>query len=92
MSSSAAASIGSSQSSGQPMWSVPMPRWLCVATGTASNTRAISSSVKPSSRRRSCERSITISCAHGQAVMPWASTPTSRRVPAAHATAEPNSV
>src|SRR5919109_1327789 len=44
-----------------------MPRWLCVATGTASNTRAISSSVKPPSRSRSCERSITSSCAHGHA-------------------------
>ena len=69
-----------------------MPRWLWVATGTASNTRSISSSLKPSSRRRSRERSVTISCAHGQAVMPWACTPTSRRVPRADATAEPNSV
>ena len=67
-----------------------MPRWLCVATGTASKTRPISSSVKPSSRRRSCERSMTSSCAHGQAVMPWASTPTMRRVPvgARHGRAE----
>ena len=69
-----------------------MPRWLCVATGTAWNTRAISSSVKPSARSRSCERSVTISCAHGQAVIPCACTPTSRRVPRSEATAEPNSV
>jgi hypothetical protein len=69
-----------------------MPRWLWVATGTASNTRAISSSVKPPSRSRSCARSITISCAHGQAVMPCASTPTSRRVPRSEATALPNIV
>ena len=69
-----------------------MPRWLWVATGTASKTRSISSSVKPSARSRSRERSVTISCAHGQAVMPCASTPTSRRVPRADATAEPNSV
>ncbi len=71
---------------------MPIPRWLCVATGTASNTRAISSSLKPSSVSRSCERSITSSCAHGQAVMPWASTPTRRRVPRADETAEPNSL
>jgi len=81
--------MASSQPSGQPMWSVPMPRWLWVATGTASNTRAISSSVKPSARRRSCDRSMTSSCAHGQAVMPWASTPTMRRVPRSLAMAEP---
>ena len=69
-----------------------MPRWLWVATGTASKMRSISSSVKPSSRSRSRERSVTISCAHGQAVMPWAWTPISRRVPRSEATAEPNSV
>ena len=38
----------SSHASGQPMCSVPRPRWLCVATGTASRMRSISSSVKPS--------------------------------------------
>ena len=69
-----------------------MPRWLWVATGTAWKTRPISSSVKPSSRSRSCERSVTISCAHGQAVMPCAWTPISRRVPRSDATADPNSV
>ena len=42
----------SSQPSGQPTYSVPIPRWLCVATGTDSNTRSISSSVKPSAPRR----------------------------------------
>ena len=67
--------------SGQPMWSVPRPRWLCVATGTASKMRSISSSVKPSATSRSRERPATSSCAHGHAVMPWAATPTSRRVP-----------
>ena len=37
-----------SQSSGQPIMSVPRPRWLCVATGTASRICAIWSSSKPS--------------------------------------------
>ena len=35
---------------------------------------------------------MIISWAHGHAVMPWACTPTSRRVPRSDATAEPNSV
>ena len=69
-----------------------MPRWLWVATGTSLKIRSMSSSEKPSARRRSRERSVTSSCAHGQAVMPWASTPISRRVPRADATAEPSSV
>ena len=76
------ASMSVSQSSGQPMCSVPSPRWLCVATGTASKMRSISSSEKPSSSRRSRERAWTSVCAHGHAVMPWARTPISRRVPA----------
>ena len=50
------ASISSSQSSGQPMCSVPRPRWLCVATGTASKMRSISSSAKPSAASRSRAR------------------------------------
>ena len=80
-----------SQSSGQPMCSVPSPRWLCVATGTDSKMRAISSSEKPSSSSRSCERAWTAVWAHGHAVMPWARTPISRRVPASLATAAPSS-
>ena len=80
------------QDSGQPMRSVPSPRWLWVATGTASNTRAISSSEKPCASSRSREDSWTSVCAHGQAVMPVAVTPISRRVPSGPATAEPCSV
>ena len=76
-------------SSGQPMYSVPRPRWLWVATGTASKTRSISASEKPSASSRSRDAALTSSCAHGQAVMPWAVTPISRRVPAALATATP---
>ena len=68
---------------------MPRPRWLCVATGTAAKMRRISSSVKPSATRRSRERPATSSCAHGHAVIPWAATPTRRRVPCSEATAEP---
>ena len=64
-----------SQPSGQPTCSVPSPRWLCVATGTASKIRSISSSPKPSASSRSRELACTSVCAHGQAVMPWAVTP-----------------
>ncbi len=53
MSSRVRASISSSHCSVQPMCSVPRPRWLCVATGTASRIRSISSSSKPSVCRRS---------------------------------------
>ena len=60
--------------------------------GLMVSAQAAIGDVVPPSRRRSCERSITISCAHGQAVIPCASTPTSRRVPAVDATADPNSV
>ena len=80
-----------SQSSGQPMCSVPRPRWLWVATGTASKMRSISSSEKPSPASRSCARACTSVCAHGHAVMPWARTPISRRVPRSDATAAPSS-
>ena len=69
-----------------------MPRWLCVATGTASKTRSISSSVKPCSTSRSRDAPATSSCAQGHAVMPCASTPTSRRTPRSDATAVPISV
>ena len=53
--------------------------------------RAISSSEKPSSSSRSCERAWTAVWAHGHAVIPWARTPISRRVPASLATAAPSS-
>ena len=72
-----------------PMCNVPRPRWLCVATGTWSKMRSISSSLKPSSSSRSRELPMTSCWAQGQAVMPWAATPTSRRVPVAEATATP---
>ena len=90
MSTSHWASMSVSQLSGQPMCSVPRPRWLCVATGTCSKIRSISSSLKPSACRRSRERASTRVWAHGHAVMPWARTPISRRVPASLATAAPS--
>ena len=71
---------------------MPSPRWLCVATGTASKMRSISSSPNPSACSRSRELACTSVCAHGHAVMPWAVTPMSRRVPASPATAAPCSV
>ena len=72
------------------MWSVPRPRWLCVATGTISRIRSISASAKPSSLEALARRAPAISSwAHGQAVMPGAATPTSRRVPRSEATADP---
>ena len=74
------------------MYSVPSPRWLWVATGTAPKMRSTSSAVKPSASSRSRERPSISPCAHGHAVMPWARTPMSRRVPCADATAEPSSV
>ena len=64
-----------------PTNSVPRPRWLCVASGTSSRIRSTSSSSKPASPSRSAARSRTSPCAHGQALIPFASTPTSRRVP-----------
>ena len=88
-----AASISSSHSSVQPMCSVPSPRWLWVATGTAS--RILLDLVRRRSPRRRAaraRRAATSSCAHGHAVMPWAVTPISRRVPSSLLTAEPCSV
>ena len=49
--------------------------------------RSISSSLKSSAARRSRARAATSSCAHGQAVIPVADTPTMRRVPRSEATA-----
>ena len=59
-----------SQSSGQPMCSVPRPRWLCVATGTASKIRSICVVVEAvglqalarACRRRAAARTGTRSC------------------------------
>ena len=75
-----------------PTWRVPRPRWLCVATGTTSRIRSTSSSLKPSSSSATRAPAATSSCAHGQAVMPCAATPTTRRVPRSEATASPCSV
>ena len=69
-----------------------MPRWLWVAIGTTSITRSISSSSNPCPASRSRASSATISCAHGQAVIPWAWTPRSIRNPRSDTTAVPNSV
>ena len=66
-----------------------MPRWLWVAIGTASITRSTCSASKPSSASRSRASPATISCAHGQAVIPCACTPVSVRVPRSEATAVP---
>ena len=86
------ASISAVQSSGQPMCSVPRPRWLCVATGTASRIRSISSSAKPSSARRSRARAgdeLLRARAGRHALRGDAD---ERRVPRSEATAEPSSV
>ena len=56
-----------------------MPRWLCVARGTSCRIRSTSSSAKPASWRRPAAASRTSPCAHGQALIPNASTPTTRR-------------
>ena len=49
-----------------------MPRWLWVAIGTASIAFCTSSGPKPFSASRSRANPATISCAQGQAVIPWA--------------------
>ncbi len=53
--------------SGLPMYSVPRPRWLWVATGTWSKMRSIWSSVKPSATRRSRDEPAISCWAQGQA-------------------------
>ena len=75
-----------------PTSSVPWPRWLCVASGTSSRMRSTSPSAKPASSRRSAAAPRTSPCAHGQALMPHASTPTTRRTRAGDAAAIPISV
>ncbi len=66
-----------------------MPRWLWVATGTASIARSTCSGSKPAAASRSRASSATISWAHGQAVIPCACTPVRVRVPRSEATAVP---
>ena len=77
-----------SSSRAVPTSSVPRPRWLCVASGTSSRIRS-TSSPKPASASRSAARPRTSPCAHGQALIPVASTPTTRRAPASVAAAIP---
>ena len=60
----------SSQSSGQPMCSVPRPRWLCVATGTCSKIRVdlvvgeavVAEALARAGRRRAAARTGRRSC------------------------------
>ena len=61
-----------------PTSSVPRPRWLCVAIGTSSRIRSMSVGAYPASASRSAARPATSPCAHGQALIPVASTPTTR--------------
>ncbi len=87
------ASISAAQSSAQPICSVARPRWLCVATGTLARIALDLLLAEALARRAARARApATSSCAHGQAVMPVAETPTVRRVPCAKATARPCSV
>ena len=72
-----------------PTKSVPRPRWLCVASGTSSRIRSTSSPRSRPRASRSAARSRTSPCAHGQALIPVASTPTTRRVPCVDAAAIP---
>ena len=61
-----------------PTSSVPRPRWLCVAIGTRSRMRSTSS--RESGLREPLRgAAATRPCAHGQALIPVASTPTTRR-------------
>ena len=72
-----------------PTSSVPLPRWLCVASGTSSRMRSTSPSAKPASSSRSAAAPRTSPCAHGHALMPHASTPTTRRTRCGDAAAIP---
>ncbi len=69
-----------STASGAPRYRVPRARWLWVAIGTRRTIRSISSSEKPSPRRSSEAWAWIRPWAHGHAFMPWAVTPTSRRL------------
>ena len=75
-----------------PTSSVPRPRWLCVASGTSSRMRSTSPSANPASSSRSLAAPRTSPCAQGQALMPEASTPTTRRTRSGDAAAIPISV
>ena len=67
-----------------------MPRWLWVAIGTTSIDPLDLLGVEALARRAVRGASpATISWAQGQAVMPWAWTPVSVRVPCSEATAVP---
>ena len=72
-----------------PTSSVPRPRWLCVAIGTSSRICSIDGASKPASASRSAARPATSPCAQGQALIPVASTPTTRRAPCSVAAAMP---
>src|SRR5919199_483172 len=47
-----------------PTYSVPRPRWLCVARGTSSRMRSTSPSANPASSSRAAALSRTMPCAH----------------------------
>jgi hypothetical protein len=85
------ASMSVSQSSGSRCAACPRPRWLWVATGTASKMRSISSSPKPVVEQPLARARLHELCAHGHAVMPWRGTPTAAAC-RARATARPSSV
>ncbi len=72
-----------------PTYSVPRARWLCVAIGTWVTMRSIWSRVKPSLANATSACARIRPCAHGQALIPVASTPTTRRVPRVDAAAMP---
>ena len=74
------------------MYSVPRPRWLCVATGTALEDALDLVVAEAVVESRSRAAAPTSPCAHGQAVIPCAVTPTTRLVPRSVATAIPCSV
>ena len=82
-------SVSASISLVVPTSSVPRPRWLWVAMGTSSRICSIASASKPASVSRSAARPATSPCAHGQALIPVASTPTTRLAVLAVAAAIP---
>ena len=92
--SSVAASISASQSSMQPMCSVAEAALVVRGDGHALEDPLdlLLARSRPSAQPLARARPATSSCAHGQAVMPVAETPTIRRVPRSEATARPCSV